>query len=64
MKHHIMIALSLLMICIFAYQGALALIEPGLGGKEDYVAGGLILAAWLMLSGLAERRALHRQKRQ
>jgi len=62
MKHHIMIALGLSMAAIFAYQGALALIEPGIGGKEVYVAGGLILAGWLIYAGLAEWRAARSNK--
>jgi len=62
MKHHIMIALGLLMAAIFAYQGALALLEPGLGGSEVYVVGGLILAGWLIFGGLAEWRAFRRDK--
>lgn len=62
MKHHIMIALGLLMAAIFAYLGAIAILEPGLGGREVYVAGGLILAVWLIFGGLAEWRALRRGK--
>ena len=57
MKHHIMIAFGVLMAAIFSYQGAIALTEPGIGGKELYMAGGLILAAWLIYGGLAEWRA-------
>ncbi len=53
MKHHIMISLGLLMALIFAYQGAQALLTPGFGGREIYVAGGLVLAGWLIFSGLA-----------
>ncbi|MEL6663698.1 MAG: hypothetical protein AAFO57_01340 [Pseudomonadota bacterium] len=56
MKHHIMIALGLLMLIIFAVQGFLALSEPGLGVREAYVAGGLILGGWLVKSGLSEWR--------
>ncbi|MEM1106183.1 MAG: hypothetical protein AAGH87_07310 [Pseudomonadota bacterium] len=61
MKHHIMIALGLLMLILFAVQAFLALGEPGLGVKEAYVAGGFILAGMLLRGGLAEwRRAAGR----
>ncbi|MEL7446944.1 MAG: hypothetical protein AAGK02_14230 [Pseudomonadota bacterium] len=56
MKHHIMIALGLLLLVIFAYRGALALAAPGLGVLEAYIAGGLVLGGWLIRAGLAERR--------
>lgn len=56
MKHHIMIALGLLMTFIFGFRMANALIDPGLGFRELYLAGGLFLAAWLILAGLKERR--------
>lgn len=41
---------------VFSYRGALALLEPGLGFKELYLAGGLFLAGWLILGGIAEWR--------
>ena len=56
MKHHIMIALGLLMTVIFGFRMANAVLEPGLGFSEAYLAGGLILAAWLIFAGLKERR--------
>lgn len=56
MKHHIMIALGLLMAVIFGYRAAMALLEPGLGVREAYLLGGLVIAAWLIFSGLKERR--------
>ncbi len=56
MKHHIMIALGLLMCVLFAYQGALALLTPGWGLQEAYIAGGLLLAGGLIRSGLVEWR--------
>ena len=56
MKHHIMIALGLLMTFIFGFRMANAVIDPGLGFRELYLAGGLFLAAWLILAGLKERR--------
>lgn len=54
MKHHAMISLGLLLALVFSYRGALALLEPGLGVQEAYLAGGLILSAWLIKGGLAE----------
>lgn len=62
MKNHIMIALGLLMAAIFAYQGANALLEPGFGGREAYVAGGLVLAGWLIYGGLSEWRAARKSR--
>lgn len=62
MKHHIMIALGLLMATIFSYQGAMAWLDPGIGGREAYVAGGLLLAGWLIYSGLSEWRAASKTK--
>lgn len=56
MKHHIMIALGLLMAGIFSYQAAFALQSPGLGLWELYLLGGLILAAAIIRKGLIERR--------
>ncbi|MEM9739122.1 MAG: hypothetical protein AAF829_04575 [Pseudomonadota bacterium] len=62
MKHHIMIALGTLMLIIFGVQGFHALSEPGLGVREAYVAGGLILAGWLIKSGLAEWRQVQKPR--
>lgn len=56
MKHHIMIALGILMGLIFAFRMAVALLEPGLGFREVYLAGGLVLAGWLFVGGLAQWR--------
>lgn len=56
MKHHIMIALGLLMAAIFGFRMANALLAPGLGVQEAYLLGGLVIAAWLILAGLKERR--------
>lgn len=52
-----MIALGLLMAILFSWRGALALIEPGFGFSELYNGGGLILAGWLLYSGISEWRA-------
>lgn len=62
MKHHIMISLGLLMTLIFAFQGASALLEPGLGLREAYIAGGLILAGWLIFGGIAEMKQARRDR--
>ncbi len=56
MKHHIMLALGILLGLVFAVRLAVAILEPGLGFHELYLVGGLALAAWLMLGGLAEWR--------
>lgn len=57
MKHHIMIALGLLMAVLFAFRMADALGEPGIGGREAYLAGGLLIAAYLVYSGWLEWKA-------
>ena len=56
MKHHIMLALGILLGLVFAVRLALAILQPGLGFREVYLAGGLVLSAWLMLGGGAEWR--------
>jgi len=60
MKHHIM--LGLLMAAVYSYRLAHALLVPGIGGREAYLAGGILLAAWLILAGLKERRAAKHRK--
>ena len=50
MKHHIMLALGILLGLVFAVRLAVAILQPGLGFREVYLAGGLVLSAWLMLS--------------
>lgn len=59
MKHHIMIAFGLLMAVVYSYRMANALLAPGLGVSELYLAGGLVIAAWLIFAGLKERRRAH-----
>jgi hypothetical protein len=61
MKHHIMISLGLLMCVVFAYRGAVALLAPGLGFEEAYIAGGLLIAGWLIRSGLVEWRTARKR---
>lgn len=56
MKHHIMIALGLLMGMVFSYRLANALLSPGIGGAELYLFGGIVIAALLIFFGLKERR--------
>ncbi len=63
MKHHIMIAMGLLMGVIFSYRLANSLLQPGLGVQEVYLAGGIVLAAWLIFAGLKERRHARAQDR-
>lgn len=60
MKKHIMIALGLLMAILFSWRGAQALVAPGFGFAELYNAGGLVLAGWLLYSGISEWRASKR----
>lgn len=56
MKHHLMIALGLLMAAVFSYRLANALLIPGIGGSELYLFGGVVIAALLIFSALKERR--------
>lgn len=56
MKHHIMIALGLLMGVVFSFRLANALLAPGLGVSEVYLLGGIVIAALLIFFGLRERR--------
>ena len=56
LKHHIMISLGVLMGAIFSLRMANALITPGIGILEGYLAGGLVIAAALIFSGLKARR--------
>jgi len=55
-KHHIMLVLGILLGLVFAVRLAVAILHPGLGFREVYLAGGLVLSAWLMLGGVAEWR--------
>ena len=56
MKHHLMIALGLLMAAVFSYRLANALLIPGIGGSELYLFGGVVIAALLIFFALKERR--------
>ncbi len=64
MKHHIMIALGLLMTTVFSYRLANAITVPGLGWLELYLLGGNVIAAWLVLAGLKERRHARAQTKE
>ncbi len=63
MKHHIMIALGLLMAAVFSFRLAIALLAPGLGLSELYLFGGIIIAAALIFGGLRERRIAQARSR-
>jgi len=56
MKHHLMIAMGLLMAAVFSFRLANALLSPGLGLSELYLVGGIVIAAALIFGGLKERR--------
>ena len=62
MKHHIMIALGLVLGLSFALRLARAVLTPGLGMSEAYLAGGLVLSVWLIIGGLAEWRHVRAQR--
>jgi len=61
MKKHVYTVFGLLMLGIFLWRGVEAIVEPGLGWDELYVAGGILLAIVVTTMGirmqLAERRA-------
>lgn len=63
MKHHLMIALGLLMAVVFSFRLANALMAPGLGISELYLAGGLVIAGLLVFFGLRDRRHARDQRR-
>lgn len=56
MKHHIMIAMGLLMAAVFSFRLANALLTPDFGLSELYLMGGIVIAAALIFFGLKERR--------
>lgn len=63
MRAHLLLAIGLLILTIFAYRGANALMEPGIGWNELYVLGGLILGGWISFSGSSELLARRREAR-
>lgn len=62
MKHHIMFAVGILIAIIFAYQGAIALMAPGIGLWEAYILGGLVLAVLILRKGVMLRREFLRDR--
>ena len=56
MKHHLMIALGLLMAAVFSFRFANAVLVPGWGLSELYLLGGIVIGGLLIFSGLQERR--------
>ena len=56
MKHHLMIALGLLMAAVFSFRFANAVLVPGWGLSELYLLGGIVIGGLLIFSGLKERR--------
>ncbi len=63
MKHHLMIAIGLLMAAVFSYRFANAVLRPGWGLSELYLFGGIIIAGVLIFSGLKERRDVRNHDR-
>lgn len=63
MKHHLMIALGLLMAAVFSYRLANTLLAPGFGGSELYLGGGMMIAGALIFFGLRERRDARDRRR-
>ena len=61
MKHHLMIALGLLMAAVFSFRFANAVLVPGWGLTELYLLGGIVIGGLLIFSGLKERRQAHDQ---
>lgn len=59
MRHHLFIALGLILAAIFAWRVNDALATPGAGVYEFYIAGGFLLSALLIWRGVQ----LWRQKR-
>lgn len=60
MRDHLTLAFGFLLAAVFAYRGANALLDPGLGWAELYVSGGLVFAGWFIFSG--SRALLVRRK--
>lgn len=56
MRHHLMIALGLLMAAVFSFRFANAVLVPGWGLSELYLLGGIVIGGLLIFSGLKERR--------
>ena len=63
MRAHTFLTIGLLILAIFAYRGANALMAPGIGLSELYVFGGLVLGGWLSFAGSTELLARRRANR-
>lgn len=66
MRAHILLSCGLLMLAIFVFRGANAILTPGIGLNEAYVLGGLVLSGWLMFVGsreLLEKRKAERDSK-
>ncbi|PHR61936.1 MAG: hypothetical protein COA43_01825 [Robiginitomaculum sp.] len=63
MKHHLMIALGLILAIIFIIRGAEAFAQPGLGIRELYVLGGFIFSGILLWKGFRDWREAKNTKR-
>jgi hypothetical protein len=61
MKKHVYTVFGLLMLAIFLWRGIEAIFAPGLGWDEVYIAGGILLAIVVTMTGirlhLAERKS-------
>ena len=57
MKHHLFIAVGILLFLIFLQQGLDAVAAPGLGLRELYVFGGFVFAGLLIRLGLRIRKS-------
>jgi len=57
MKSHLFISFGLLIAAIFFMRGLEALSVPGLGLSELYIAGGFLIAGFLIHAGWKERKA-------
>jgi len=64
MKKHVMLSLGILLAILFGFRTVLALLKPGIGNKEAYLVGGLVLAGWLIKGGLSEMRYAREQSKQ
>lgn len=56
MKYHLMIAVGLTLLVTFAYRFAVALAAPGIGWHEAYLAGGMVLAGFVIRNGFVAWR--------
>ncbi len=64
MRAHLTLAFGLLLAAIFAWRGANAILEPGIGLSEAYVLGGLVFAGWFMFSGSRDLLSRYRSRKE